>query len=457
MKYFSIILIFAVSVSSCSVTKNYTPQTSVQEKLYRDNNDNDTTSLGTLSWTQIFTDPELKKLINEGIANNPQILQAYTRINQAQAYYEQSGAAFLPSLNANAGTTFAHLSDYQAPGIRSATQFQLGVNSVWELDIWGKLKSSRKAQFANLLQSQAGMRAVQTSVVSSIALFYYNLLALDEQLKITQQTVYNWDTTVTTLKALKEAARVTEAAVVQSEAQRYAAEVTIPDLKQKIAETENALSILIGRPPSEILRSSIYLQQEPTEITTGTPVLLLSNRPDVQQAEYNLRYYFEMTNVAKTYFYPSLNISGSAGMNSLKIENLFNPAAFTASIGAGLAQPVFNNKLNKTRLKVSEAQQQDALINFHNILLTAGSEVSNAMLLYQTSKDKSEIRNKQIDALQKAVDYTGELLENGFATYTEIITARQSLLQAELGRINDRLQSLTAIVNLYKSLGGGWK
>jgi outer membrane protein, multidrug efflux system len=187
------------------------------------------------------------------------------------------------------------------------------------------------------------------------------------------------------------------------------------------------------------------------------PAQLLANRPDVQQAEQNFRYYFELTNVARSYFYPSLSITGSAGINALSFGDLFRPGALAASIGAGLTGPVFNHRANKTRLEVAKAQQQEALYNFQNTLLNAGQEVSNAMYLYETANEKISIRANEMAALQKSVQYTQELLRNGFATYTEIITARQSLLQAELGGVNDRLQQLQAVVDLYSSLGGGWK
>lgn len=261
------------------------------------------------------------------------------------------------------------------------------------------------------------------------------------------------------MRALKESATVTEAAVVQSEAQRYATEVTLPDLKQSIRETENALSILLGVAPHAIQRGDLQSQQTTTILLTGIPTQLLANRPDVLQAELNFRNYFELTNVARTYFYPSLSINGSAGLNSLSFSNFFDPASFVASIGAGLTQPIFNKRANKTRLEVARLQQQEALLNFQNTLLNAGREVSNAMSLHETALEKIAIRTNQVTALQKSVVFTQELLQNGFGNtnYTEIITARQSLLQAELGSVNDRLQRLQAVVNLYSALGGGWK
>jgi NodT family efflux transporter outer membrane factor (OMF) lipoprotein len=407
---------------------------------------------------EVFKDTILQGLIEKGIAQNLNLKVAFARIEQAQAYVEQSGAAFFPTLSANASVTESKLSSVQGFGIRkNATQFQLGLTSSWEADIWGRLRSNRNASLANWLQTEAAARAVQTGVVSSIANYYYALLALDQQLTITEQTVRNWDTTVSTMKSLKEAAIVTEAAVVQSEAQRYAAEVTIPDIRQRIREIENALSIILGEAPAAITRSSLENQRSLNELQAGVPAQLLANRPDVQQAEASYRNAFELTNVSRTAFYPSLVISGSAGLSSLALANFFDPTSLAASIGAGLTQPIFNRRLNRTNFKVSQAEQKAALYNFQNVLLVAGQEVSDAMSLHKTALDKMNVRSRQITALQKSVAYTQELLRNGFANYNEVITARQSLLAAELGSVNDRLQQLQATVDLYRSLGGGWK
>jgi len=457
LNYIVFISALAIVLASCKVTKSYQQPVINTDSLFRDRTTTDTTTIADLHWNKLFTDPVLQNLISEGIAHNLDLKMAFSRIQQSQAYYLQSGAAFFPTLNANAGAGFAEISKTQASGLNRATQFQLGVSSSWEADIWGKLSSSKRASLAGLLQTESAARAVQTNLVASIANYYYSLLTLDRQLSITRQTINNWDTTVQTMQALKEAGTVTEAAVVQSQAQRYAAEVTIPDLKQNIKETENALSILLGRPPSAIERSAIEREQPAHYLETGVPTQLLANRPDVQQAEQNFRYYFELTNVARAYFYPSLTITGSAGINALTFSDLFRPGSLAASIGAGLTQPIFDRRQNKTRLEVAKSQQQEALYNFQNTLLNAGREVLDAISLYQTANEKITIRVNQMDALRKSVQYTQELLRNGFANYTEIITARQSLLQAELGSVNDHLQQLQAVVNLYSSLGGGWK
>lgn len=343
MRHLLFISLTGLILASCKVTQPYQVPEVRTGNLYRDIAPADTITLANLPWNELFTDTTLQSLIGKGIARNLDLQAAYTRIQQAQAYYQQSRAAFLPSLNADASVTESRLSEAQGFGIRThATQYQLGFSSGWEADIWGKLGSSRRASLASLLQTEAAARAVQTGLVAAIANYYYLLLALDQQLAITQQTVTNWDTTVQTMQALKEAAIVTEAAVVQSEAQRYAAEVTIPDLRQSIRETENALRILLGSAPAGIDRGILEDQRTVEALQTGVPAQLLANRPDVQQAELNFRYFFEQTNVARTYFYPSLTITASAGLSALSLNAFLNPASLAASIGAGLIQPIFN-------------------------------------------------------------------------------------------------------------------
>jgi multidrug efflux system outer membrane protein len=458
LKYIFVFLLLAIAQVSCKVTKPYQSPDIQYKDSFRGGGIADTTTIASLPWREVFTDTILQRLIEKAISQNLDLQIAYTRIRQAQAYYRQSRAAFLPDLDANGSVARTRLSKAQGFGVVSTfTEYQLGFSSSWEADIWGRLRSAKKASLAGLLNSEAGVRAIQSEIVSGIAGLYYALMALDQQLIITEQTVRNWDTTVTTMRSLQDAARVTEAAVVQSEAQRYAAEVTIPDLNQRIRQTENALSILLGIPCSAIDRNRLADQSTISILNTGIPAQLLANRPDIQQAELAYRYAFELTNVARTAFYPSLTITGSAGFSNLGLSNFFGSSSVGASIAGGLFQPIFKRRLNKTNLEVSKEQQQAALLSFQNALLVAGQEVSDALSRHVAARNKMSVRSNEITALQKSVDYTQELLQNGFANYTELITARQSLLAAELGRVDDKLQELQAIVSLYTALGGGWR
>ncbi|MDQ2864396.1 MAG: efflux transporter outer membrane subunit [Bacteroidota bacterium] len=472
-----IFLMIALVLSSCVVTQKYiSPGMPVPANVYRDtigktqtiNNGTssaeDIISIANLPYTQIFSDTVLQSLITEGIRENLNLKTAIERINEASASFRQSKAAFFPELDAGANVTRTKQS-FASSNLPSTSPntfpltawlYQLSLSASWDADIWGKLKSSKRAAFANLLGTDAAKRAIQTQLVSNIATYYYQLLSLDQQLKITEQTLANRTDEIETLKALKEAAVVTGAAVVQSEANRYAAEVLIPDLKQNIRETENALSILLARAPGNIRRTTLMEQVSFRDLKTGVSTLLLKNRPDVQQAEFGFRTAFENTNVARTYFYPQLTITANGGTESLQLKDLFTASVFY-NIVAGLTQPVFSKGLNKARLRIAIAQQKEAYYNYQQSLLNAGQEVSNALYAFQTALEKQTSRTHEIDALEKAVDYTKQLLEYSSATnYTDVLTSEQSLLSAQLNGVNDKLQQLQAIVDLYHALGGGW-
>lgn len=446
----------AVLLSACHILKPYQSPGIADKNLYRDVVTADTNTIATLHWKDIFTDTLLQQLLTEGIDKNLDLQVAWSRMRQAAANYSQSRQALYPSVNADASATINGASNQQRTG-RTVTsqQYNGELTAAWEADIWGKLRSSRRAGLAAMLQATANAQAVQTGLIADIANNYYNLMALDQQLAITQQTVVNWQATVEVMKELKKGDVVTGAAVVQSEASRYAAEVTIPDLKQSIRETENTLNLLLGRVSGPIPRSTIDQQLPVMILKTGVPAQLLANRPDVKAAEYNLRYYFELTNVARAYFYPALTISASGGYTSY--FSLTGPGSWLSNLTAGLAQPIFNQGINKTRLKVAREQQEQAALGFRTAVLTAGQEVSNALYSYQTAMEKANSRRLQLQNLQLSVDYTQELVRYGFANYTEVLNAQQSLLSAQLSRINDHLQQLQAIVYLYRALGGGWK
>ncbi len=326
------------------------------------------------------------------------------------------------------------------------------------MDIWGKLRSLKKAELAAFLQSDAYRRDVQTQLVTSIATDYYALQAYDEQLRITLATVENRKEDITTTQSLMDADVLTGAAVMQSQAGLYSVEVTIPDIRQNIHQTENAICLLLGRNPGPIARDSLYKTPTDTNLHIGFPVQLLANRPDVQEAEFQLRYYTELTNVARTYFYPALTITGEGGLSFSSLTNFFNAPAFFGNLVGGLTQPIFQNGLNRQRLEVARGQEQEYLLTFEKTLLTAGGEVSNALFNYHAAIDKIDTRAKEIHFLQKSVDFTKELMKaDAKANYTDVLTSEQNLLAAQLEGVDDRLQQLEAVVTLYTALGGGWK
>jgi len=460
-KHFFLIGFTLITFSACVTQKYNRPQVK-SDGLYRDNNNTDTTTMADLPWKSLFADTTLQSLIQQGLNENLDIKQAIERIKIAEATLQQSRASLFPSLQADLSVTDAKQSAravaFPAGTINLETQtYKAQLSSSWEADIWGKLSSAKRAAYATLLQSDAAKRAVQTQLIATIANNYYALLALDKQLAITEQTIKIREKDVETMKALKEGAVVNGAAVVQSEANLYAAQVTLPDLKRSIKEAENALSILLARASGSINRNTLDQQVPYNNLQTGVSAQLLQNRPDVQAAEFGFRSAFENTNVAKTYFYPALTLTASGGLSSLQLKDFFNNAVFYNLVG-GLTQPIFAKGQNRARLKTTEAQQQQAFYTFQQTLLTGGQEVSNALYAYQTASEKEATRAKQIASLTKAVDFTKELLRYSSATnYTDVLTSEQSLLAAQLSSINDKLQKLQSVVNLYRALGGGWK
>jgi len=447
----SFILLIAL-VAACKVSQPYTaPQADTTP--YR-GTPGDTNNIATTPWRQMFSDPLLQTLIQQGIDNNLDMKVAMARITTAAANAKQSRLGLFPQVYGNASATFQRV---PSTSFGFPETFQLYANASWEADLWGKLSSTKRAALASLLQSEAYRRAVQTQLVADIATNYYLLLAYDEQLRITEQTVANRKEDVETMKTLKESDVVTGAAVVQSQANRYSAEIIIPDLKQSIRETENAISVLLGKNADTVFRSTLQQQPAANNLAAGVPLQLLANRPDVQQAELQFRSAYEMVNVARAYFYPTLTITGSAGLSGTSISQLFNLSTYFANIAGGLLQPIFEKGKNEQRLTVAKATQEEYFNAFKKTVLVAGQDVSNALYSYQAAKDKETIRKQQIVFLEKSVDFTKELLKFSSATnYTDVLTSEQSLLSAQLNSINDKLQQLTAVVSLYKSLGGGW-
>ncbi len=454
------LLILTVFLTSCGIiTKTYKePDKSQYDNLYRETTITDTTNMVNLPWQQLFTDEILQGLIEEGLANNIDLNIALERINEATATLNQSKLSLFPRLNGTAGTTQKKLSDNttQSDNLKTSL-WEAGFNASWELDIWGKLSSAKRASLASLLKTEAAGRLIKTEVTANIAKLYYSLLALDNKLEITLNTVEIREKDVNSMKLLKESAKVNGAALVQSQANLYSAQVSIPDIKQSIRETENALCIILGKIPGSIKRGKLEYQKTEVNLNTGIPAQLIANRPDVQESEFALREAFENVNIARASFYPTISLTANGGLSSLEIKDFLDKSVFYNLIG-NLVQPIFNAGQNKARLEIAKARQREAFLGFRKTLLNAGTEVSDALYSYQMAVEKETSREKQVTALQDAVTFTKELLTYSSKTdYTDVLMSEQSLLTAQLASVNDKIQKLDAIVNLYKALGGGWK
>lgn len=453
-------LLFIV-LQSCFVAKDYQQPEVVNESQFRtDMVEQDTSTIADISWRDIFTDSLLVNYIEKGLDNNIDIRVALKRIDAAGAYYKQGKAAWFPTLSAGPTVTHQILSNNSQFGAffdGSITQYDITGNLSWEIDLWGKIRSGKRAYEATFLQSVAAHQAVKTELVANISSMYFQLLALDEQLKITEETIANRQSSLETTRALKDAGTVTEVGVKQTEAQLYSAQALLVNLKLNIKLLENTFSIILGDEPQEIARTSLDAQDFTPELQYGVPAQLLRNRPDVIAAEYGLVNAFELTNVAKTNFYPSLNLSASGGFQSLELDKLLNVNSLFANIVGSLAQPIVNGRRIRTQHEVAQSQQEQAYLNFRYALINASREVSDALYSYNAAEEIIEIRTKEFEANELATNYSMELLNNGFANYLEVLTARTNVLNSELNLINARADKLISAVELYRALGGGWR
>lgn len=457
-----VVVVMAATLQSCFVAKDYTrPELKETEHLYRtDNLPQDSLSMADVSWKDMFTDAHLKKYIDEGLQNNLDIRVALQQMAAAEAYMKQGKAGYLPSIGVGAKATHQELAKNSQFGSffnGSIDQYEITGNLSWEADIWGKIRSNKRAGKASYLQSVAAHQAVKTQLVSAITSTYYQLLALDAQLEVTEQTIETRESSVNTIKALKDAGQVNQVAVDQNIAQYNNAKALKVDLEAAIFKTENTLNLLLGRTSVVVERSKLSQQQLDEVVKIGVPAKLLRNRPDVMAAEYGLINAFEMTNVAKSNFYPSLTVTATGGFQSLELDELLSANSLFANIIGGLTQPIFNQRKIKTQREVAKAKQKQALLSFKKTLLTAGNEVSNALFDYNAETEKFEYRQNEVEALRRAEMNSEELLKNGYANYLDLLTARERALNAELNVINNKLNQLLSVVNLYEALGGGWK
>ena len=357
-------LIFVVAIcvlNACHIYRDYELPASVvvSDSLYRRPVSEDTVSLASLSWKVLFTDPQLRKLIEDGLACNTDLRIARLKVKETEALLMTSRLAYLPSLSF---LLQGNLTGWDA-GKPSKT-YNLAVSADWELDLFGKLLNAKRGAQAALEQNEAYCQAVQTQLVATIANSYYMLLMLDRQLDISRRTADTWAESLRTMKALKKAGQATEMAVAQTEAGKLSVEESVVAIERQIHEIENSLSVLLGRVPQAIVRSTLEVQQFPDSLSLGVPLQLLSRRPDVRQYEQQLAVAYYAVHSARSAFYPGITLSGSAGWTNAAGAVIANPGQWLLSAVGALVQPLFNRGKNIANLKVAKAQQEEALLAF---------------------------------------------------------------------------------------------
>jgi len=392
----------------------------------------DTMSLADFSWKELFTDTVLQQLIEKGIANNTDLNIARLKVREAEALLTSSKLAYLPSVSLTPQGTIKSIE-----GNSPTKTYNLAASADWELDIFGRLTNAKREAKAVLEQSQAYKQAVQTQLIATIANSYYTLLMLDKQLDISRRTAEIWAENLRVMKALKKAGQTTEMAVAQIEASKLSVDASLLSLEQQITEVENSLSSLLGVVPQRIDRSTLDMQSFPDTLSVGVPLQLLQRRPDVRQSEAALAEAFYTTNRAYSAFYPAITLSGSAGWTNAAGAIISNPGEWLFSAVGALVQPLFNRGQNIANLKVAKARQEEALLTFRQTLLNAGTEVNDALLQWQVARRRLDLDRQQIISLQSAVRSSELLMRHSSQNYLEVLTARQTLLDAELSAVSE--------------------
>lgn len=461
IKKLNIIAIFSVAVlmNSCGLYNKYqSPQTSLDSiNVMRDaalyTNSGDTTSFGTLDWHEVFTDPQLQTLIQTALDNNFDLLNAAENVKIAEAQLMTARLAFIPSFTFSPNGT---LSKVMTEGSSWSKTYSLPVTASWNTGLFGNLATANRSAKVALIATQDYQQSVRSKVICNVANLYYTLLMLDRQLEILNDMEKLTSQTLEMMKLQKELRGARETSVVSAEAAHLSVLSQTVDMKRQIQETENTLSLLLGQPAQGISRGKLDAQSLPSSFSTGVGVSVLRNRPDVHAAEMSLAECFYGVQSARQQFYPVLNLSATGAFTN-NLDEIVNPGKFLLSFVGQLTQPIFQNGRLVAGLRVAKAQYQQQYNTWQSTILTAGSEVANALVLYNSSKEKYAVDTQQVEALKKSVDYTSELFNMGSSTYLEVISAQSNLLNAEITQLSDQFNAMQAVVNLYSALGGGAK
>lgn len=447
----------AALVSSCGLYNKYERPELNTKGLVRDvvsDTDtlavSDTTSFGNLPWRSVFTDPQLQALIEQGLAHNTDLLNAAQSVKMVEAQLAVARLAFVPSFSFSPSGT---LSSWD--GSKTTKTYSLPVQASWSIDLFGNLLSQKRSAQMALIGTKDYQLVVKTQVISNIANMYYTLLMLDKQVEIVDDMAELTKQTWEMMKARQELGGVRSTAVQSSEASYYSVLAQATDLKRQIRETENSLSLLLGQSAQAISRGKLEDQSLPTSLSTGVGIQMLNNRPDVHYAEMSLAQCFYDVETARSKFYPSITISGSGAFTNNSGSSIVNPGKWLMSAVGSLVQPIFMNGQLTAGLKVAKAQEEQAYNTWQNAVLKAGNEVSNALVLYNSSEEKSQLEAKQVAVLKQNVEDTKALYGQSNTTYLEVISAETSLLNAELSKVADDFYKMQAVVNLYQALGGG--
>lgn len=436
----------------------------------------DSTSIGALSWKQYFSDTTLTQLIDSAIANNLDLMMAGQRIQAARAQIGYASGRLLPFVSGLGSVGQKRFGRYTMDGVGNydtrfspnitkdeiipehLPDYYLGLQTSWEIDIWGKLRNKKKAAIARYLASSEGRNWILTQLVAETAINYYELLALDIELDIIRENITLQQNQLSIITLEKQTGRSNELAVKQFQAQVLHYRALETEVLQKIVECENKINMLLGRYPQAIKRDKYAFGQNlPASIQVGIPADLLRNRPDIKQAEHELLSSKFNLSAARKAFYPSLNINAGLGLQSFNPSFLISPQSLAYNILGGLTAPVLNFSALKSEFNTAKASQLEALFNYQKASINGYIEVYNQMANINNLKQNYTLKNEEAQTLTLAITTATELYAMGRATYLEIIITRQNALQSNLELIEIKKHQFDAMINIYKALGGGWR
>ena len=452
-----VILSATALLSSCGLYNKYErPEVNTQGLVRDPLSDKDTlvaadtANFGNMPWKEVFTDPQLQQLIQQGLDHNTDLLNAALNVKMMQAQLMTAKLAFIPAISFSPSGTLSSWNNQTPSKI-----YSLPVQASWSIDLFGNLLSVKRSAQMQLLAMKDYQTMVKTNIISGIANVYYTLLMLDKQQQIVDEMVGLTEETWNVMKLQKELGRARSTSVQSAEASHYMVKAQAADLKRQIKETENALCLLLGQPGQKIERGNLESQSLPTTLSAGVPLQLLNNRADVHYAEMQLAACYHDVQTARSRFYPSITISGSGAFTNSGGMGIVNPGKWLLSAVGSLTQPIFMNGRLVAGLKVAKAQQEQAYNTWQNAILKAGNEVSNALVAYNTSAEKAELEAKQVALCTQTVAETRQLYTSSGASYLEVISAQSNLLNAQLSKVADEFYKMQAVVSLYSALGGG--
>lgn len=452
-------LLMTVVLSACAVGPDYQrPATDTGERFRMEQAGTDGPSLANLPWWELLRDPQLQQLVRTALAENKDVQQAAAVVEEYQARALVARSDWLPgaSVGANA-PSFGRKTSFLFPGFANPFNYYISGNLSWELDLWGRVRRSNEAARADLLGKEENRRAVILQLVSGVAEAYFNLLQFDMQLDIARRTLHSWDESVKIAQARLRQGMTSKLDADQFEAERANAAARTAELERQMVQTENMLSVLIGRRPQTIVRGRALTEQVmPPAVPAGLPSELLQRRPDILVADRQLAAATARIGMMKAERFPKLTLTGLIGVASPQLSRLFTDPAYFGVAGAGLATPLLNGQLLGFQQEAAEAQARQVLAQYEQSVLVAFREVEDALIAVKTSREQNEAQQQQVAALQSALRLAELRYKGGLANYLDVLVARRNLFDAELAVTGSRKLYFVSIVQLYKALGGGW-